>query len=469
VSTAATTAAPPAGGEAGDAGEIAAAEAAGTETAVAEGEVTEGEVTEGEVDEGAAAGAEIAEAMQPPPEEEAIQIVEEEIFAANFGAGDFEEGPLAEEDLDGGDPEVVDIDYQPDAPSGDDYRIRDYKIKFSPDVVMGGGGFASGLGVAAQLAIGFSDVLGNHHIQFSANVVGNLSDSDLFITYMNLKNRINWGVTLFQYRNDYLSFQDNAVLRLDREKYRGVEVFVQRPFSKFRRIELSMQSVIVNRTDSGSDDPLDSSLGIDFDGTRRFIRPEVALVTDNVLYGSTGPISGARTRLSVARSLGDLDFTTALFDLRKYINMRQRYVLAFRLMGASSFGETPQTFRVGGAYTVRGYDFEEFRGTNIGVLNAEFRFPLIEQLRFGWPLPLEFRGIRGNVFFDAGTGFNRVDGWQPFSSDGLFTLNQIKASYGFGARLNLGFLIMRFDIAQKTDMNSNIGSAVTTFSIGGDF
>ncbi len=383
---------------------------------------------------------------------------------AEFDEADLDEALDAEEPLD--------VSFRPEAPDGAGFTVRDYTIDFSPDTVIGAGAFAPGLGAAGQLAMGLSDVLGNHHIQLVANVFGDIADSDVFLTYMNLERRNNWGASIFQFRNDYLSFQDNAIVRIDREIYRGAEVFVRRPFSKFRRLELGLQGVSVDRGNFDSSIPdARSSLGIDFDGRVFFVRPEVAHVTDNVLFGSTGPISGARTRLSAARSFGDLQFTTLLADLRKYINVRQRYVFAFRAMGLSSFGKTPQSFRIGGPYTVRGYSFEQFRGFNVAVTNTEFRFPMVEYLALGWPLPLAFRNIRGALFFDAGAAFDRHDSFRAFDSSkgGLVALDDIHASYGLSARTNLGFLILRWDLAQRTDLTSNIGKSISTLAIGAEF
>ncbi len=375
------------------------------------------------------------------------------------------EGEDAEEDE-----EVVAITYRPPAPDGSTFKVRDYKVNFSPDVIAGAGGFAPGVGVAGQFALGLSDVLGNHHIQLSASVFGSVSESDLFLTYYNLERRSNWGVTLFQYRNDYLSFYDSAVLRADREMFRGVEGFVWRPFSKFRRMELGMQAAFVDRTlvDEGT---IDSGTGVEGITKERvfFLKPSVAFVTDTILYGSIGPIAGSRNRLSIAQSLGDLSYTTVGLDLRRYTNIRQRHTIALRLLGATSFGETPQSFSVGGPWTVRGWPFEAFHGTNIGVLNLEYRFPLVETFRFGI-LPLEFRGIVGVLFFDSGYAFNRHDDWQPFSSSGgMFSLEDTFASYGVGARVNLGFLILRWDLAQRTDLDQNIGSAISTLAVGAAF
>jgi outer membrane protein assembly factor BamA len=104
-------------------------------------------------------------------------------------------------------------------------------------------------------------------------------------------------------------------------------------------------------------------------------------------------------------------------------------------------------------------------------MNTEFRFPLIDQFRLGGPLPFEYRGVRGAVFFDAGTAFDRYDSLQPFTTEGkgLVRTEDLFASYGFGVRLNLGFLLMRYDAAQKTDLTENIGQMHHTVILGGEF
>ncbi|HWN83032.1 MAG TPA: DPP IV N-terminal domain-containing protein, partial [Candidatus Udaeobacter sp.] len=167
------------------------------------------------------------------------------------------------EDKDGeGEPEEdVAVTYRPPAPDGSTFKIKDYRVKFSPDVLAGVGGVAPGVGVAGQFALGFSDVLGNHRIQVLANFVSSISESDLFLTYLNLEHHNNWGVSVFQYRNDYLSFRDSAFLRTAHERYRGAEVFVSHPFSRFRRVEAGLEGSFVDR--SGFDDGQISGTGVD--------------------------------------------------------------------------------------------------------------------------------------------------------------------------------------------------------------
>jgi len=362
-------------------------------------------------------------------------------------------------------------------PDSTSFTYRKYRLRFSPDFVSANGLFASNIGLAAQTAIGFSDVLGNHRFVVGASVYGSLLDSDILLSYINLSRRTNFGVSLFQYRNDFFLFQRGDNDELVSQIYRGVELAVSRPFNLFRRLEFGLELIGVEErvftrsfyTGYGPSRYVD----LPGEGSHYFARPRAALVFDNVLYGSTGPISGRRSRLEAEQAVGGLKFTTLSADYRRYSNIRKRYVLAFRTVGITSFGEYPETFRVGGPYTLRGLEFGEERGTSIMLTNLEFRFPLIDYVKFGWPLPLSFGGIRGLMFFDAGAAWSNPRDFKPIGGDADrsgFYLNDVKASYGFGARMNfLGFLIARWDVAKNTDLRRGLGPWKGRFSLGAEF
>jgi Tol biopolymer transport system component len=365
-------------------------------------------------------------------------------------------------------------------PDSTAFTYRDYKLDFSPDFVAANGLFASSEGVAAQTAIGFSDVLGNHQIVVGASVYGSLADADLFMSYANLSRRTNWGVSLFQYRSDFVLAQpdQDGDTEYVSQIHRGLEFAVSRPFDRFRRLELSLgfqgiEERIFGSTFLSAAGPT-SYIDLPGDGGSRFlVRPSLALVTDNVVYGSTGPISGRRSRYEVDVAVGGVDFTTFFVDHRRYLNLRQRYVLALRGIGASSLGENPQGFRIGGSYTLRGYDFGAVSGENMLLANLEFRYPLIDFVKLGWPLPLAFQGIRGILFLDAGTAWDDNQSFKPIGGDpdrDGFYLNDIKASYGFGVRMNVfGFLIARWDLARKTDLDTTLGPWVGRFALGAEY
>ncbi|MBD3336698.1 MAG: BamA/TamA family outer membrane protein [Candidatus Eisenbacteria bacterium] len=371
--------------------------------------------------------------------------------------------------------EPVDVrevfDATQELPDSSGFTLRDYSPKFSVDYVSAGGYFASNVGLAAQSLLYFSDVLGNHNIVIGADVYGSFEDSNLLLQYYNLANRINWGVAAFQYRNDFFIFTARDEEEFTSQIYRGVEVSLQRPFSRFRRIELRLQGLNVDETvyrESFGDSPIFVQ---DSHEQLYYLSPGIALVKDNTLYGPTGPISGSRYRYSVDGAVGDLSYMTGILDHRRYFNISRRYAFAVRLVGASSHGRDPQHFRIGGPYTLRGYDYGELGGTRTAFANFEFRFPLIEQLRLGWPLPLEFRGIRGALFFDLGAAWTDSERFRAFgeTEEGRFRLDDLKASYGIGAALNMGFLVLRWDLAQATDLARGTKAARGEVSFGAEF
>ncbi|MCA9727320.1 MAG: PD40 domain-containing protein, partial [Candidatus Eisenbacteria bacterium] len=290
-----------------------------------------------------------------------------------------------------------------DLPDPASFKVERYRPRFSADYVTANGFFADNVGLAAQSLLQFSDILGNQIILVGANVYGSLQDSDLFLGYTNLRRRTNWSVSAFQYRNDFYIFTAQETDDFVTQIYRGANLTLQRPFNRFRRAEFSFSGLAVSEDvyRGGFYNP-DGDLVVAESGTRFYVEPGVALVHDNTLYGYTGPISGGRDRVSLDVAAGDLEFRSWIGDVRRYYNLRQQYALALRVLGATSDGRDPQYFRIGGPYTLRGYDYGQFRGTKLAMANVEFRFPLIEQLRLGWPLPLALQGVRGALFFDVG-------------------------------------------------------------------
>jgi hypothetical protein len=351
------------------------------------------------------------------------------------------------------------------------FEVKKYKPKFSADYLSANGFFASNVGLAAQSVLQFSDVLGNQVILVGADVYGSLNDSNLLLEYINLKNRTNWGLSAFQFRNDFFIFtaqEGDFVSQI----YRGVDLTLQRPFSRFRRAEFSLQGLAVSQEVYAESFNQGSISGYDpvQHGILYYVQPGVALVEDNTLYGYTGPISGGRDRFGFDIAVGDLRFRTYLGDVRRYLNIRHRYALAVRLVGAVSEGRDPQFFRIGGPYTVRGYDYGQFGGWKVAMTNLEFRFPLIEQLRLGWPLPLSLQGVRGALFFDAGAAWRDNRKFKPIESHGgAFRLRDVAASYGLSTSINLGFSVVKWDLAWPTDLSRNLGKPRGSISFGLDY
>jgi outer membrane protein assembly factor BamA len=247
--------------------------------------------------------------------------------------------------------------------------------------------------------------------------------------------------------------------------YRGLQGFVSRPFSKFSRVEFSGRGVAVSRT------VFNQAFNSGFVTTQEtgsellyYAGPEIALVSDNVVYGYFGPVHGRRMRISSEQAFGDIQFNTTIGDYRKYFSLGRTTVFAVRAIGGASVGNTPQVFRLGGPETLRGIDYGDAQGSRLALANLELRFPLVETLRLGWPLRVGLGGIGGVLFFDVGGAW--YEDVRVFR-DGH--LDDFTAGYGLGFRLGLGYFALKYDISQQTDLRRRLGGSRNYFSIGVDF
>ena len=360
------------------------------------------------------------------------------------------------------------------------FKKRKYSPRFGLDFIGGNAGYSTQFGLVGSSVLSFSDILNDHKILVGANVFGSLADANLLLQYTNLSRRVNWSVAAFQYSYDLLrGYQGPWLSQVTTQINRGVQLYFSRPFSKFNRFEIGIQGV--NRSRELVD------VSFNYFGIRRtrrgslgnvyFIQPTAALVTDHTLYGITGPIAGARGRVEVTPTFGELQFTRVFVDYRAYFNVLQRYAFAFRLYGMSSDGRDQELYPFGGPFDFRGADYWSVWGSKVALVNAEFRFPLIEVLAMGWPLPLAFQEIRGSLFVDAGSAWdqttsstqaNQYAGYPNVGQfvDGRLVRNNglgpgtmeelaggpLAVAYGIGMRARVGFLILKFDIARQFDL-----------------
>ena len=194
--------------------------------------------------------------------------------------------------------------------------------------------------------------------------------------------------------------------------------------------------------------------------------PGLSLVHDNTLYGSTGPMSGWRGIYHIRKSfaLEELEYLTNYLDLRSYTLFSKRYSLALRVNAAISTGNNPDRFSLGGYYGVRALD-TNISGERKVLTSAELRFPFFDYINLAFPIPLGLQNIRGSIFADAGSVWDHDEVFQGMK-DGK--LNDIKLGYGFGPRLNLGYFVLKFDIAWQSDL-SEISKPLYYLSLTEDF
>lgn len=370
-----------------------------------------------------------------------------------------------------------------------DYVINDYKIRFSPDIVYGNAGYSQFFGVQGNAILSLSDVLGNHRIDIYTNLFYDLRNSDYQLGYFYLPRRTDVGVGAFHYT---YFFQTSFSIVRDRNF--GLNLFLSRPFDRYRRLDLSLTYLGVDRSDI--------TYGVDL-SKRRVLVSGLQYVKDTALWGYTGPTNGQRTSLSLLYSpnIGDtsLDFQTVSFDYRKYFKLGEEYNFVFRVSGGSSFGDNAQKFFLGGMDNwinrdfkdgslrvdnlddiyfssfetpLRGTSYYEQIGTKFFLTNVEFRFPFVRYFIMGVP-PLFFSNIRGAIFYDMGAAWTDNDQFRFFrkesSNDILPSLDTPIAGFGTGIRVNLGIFLLRYDLAWRTDLNKTSAKARSYFSLGAEF
>ena len=211
--------------------------------------------------------------------------------------------------------------------------------------------------------------------------------------------------------------------------------------------------------------------------TDKILQPTLSFVHDSAYYGYYGPVTGSRLILQYAPAipLGDaLSRQTSVLDYRRYWLPARRNTFAFRLLAAASTGRDERAFVLGGPFSLRGYDFYDYRttthlaGPRIVMANFEYRLPLLDAIFFGWPAQWGFGPIGATLFFDVGAAWD--DTFQPFGHDaaGDWGFQDLRGDYGIGIRTALGFLPLKFDWARRTDLRG-VGRTEFHFSIGPEF
>ena len=238
------------------------------------------------------------------------------------------------------------------------------------------------------------DVVGNHQVSISAYSVS--SFESYFAEYLNRAHRWQWGTAFFSQQLFFVDYF-TASQRLERAyKINQLGGFLRYPFSLFSRIDFG-----VGMTDEDTYRLIPREDTREFDTiTADFTEPyvSVGLSWDSIRYKGYGPQRGALLDLTYDTIFNQSD--TYSLDFRAYRELTARSLIALRVMGNYSDGDTPRLFTLGGNNLLRGdYDYYEFVGTKRVLTQLEWRFPLIDILRGPG---FDFRNIRGAVFAEAG-------------------------------------------------------------------
>ncbi|MBN2104344.1 PD40 domain-containing protein [bacterium] len=398
-----------------------------------------------------------------------------------------------------------------------EYITKDYKIRFTPDVITGGAGYSQFWGLQGSSMIVFSDLLGNHQISLYTDLFYNFKNSNFQVGYFYLPRRVDIGGAVFHfsypyYYSYYELTERGYELRYEyiRTRNYGLSLASSRPFDRYRRMDANVTFLGIDQ-ERVAIDPLalywqtgkyEKELGVI--SRRRVVLMNLGYTTDTVLWGTVGPINGGRSNIQftyspLIRESTGLDFWTVRGDVRRYLRLGRDYTFALRLAGGMSGGKNQQHFFLGGMSNwinyqynrssvaelsmeelfffssfetpLRGFRYYEMIGTRFMLANVEFRFPLIRYLILGWPLPLGFQNVRGVLFTDLGSAWDVNKAWKPVSRTymGDLKLNDLKAGFGFGFRLNMGFLLIRYDAAWNTNIDNTSNKPMHYFTLGAEF
>ncbi|MBK6878610.1 MAG: PD40 domain-containing protein [Ignavibacteria bacterium] len=354
------------------------------------------------------------------------------------------------------------------------FKIKKYKVKFTPDLVYGNAAYTSFYGFQGLAQIALSDLLGDHRIVIQTSMVIDLKNSDYAVGYYYLPKRTDFGLYLFHTAR----FVSYGVTPFNSFLYRyrtiGGTLSASYPISRFKRIDAQLTGEYI--TQENLDYTLEPS------ESKTLFIPSFSLIHDNTVYGYTSPVSGTRYNFTLMASpkLGQdgIGFGSLLGDLRTYLKLGDGYTFVTRVTGGASFGPNPQRFFIGGmanwinydyenttipiediqdfafsspGLPLRGFNYDRLSGSKYAILNAELRFPLLRYLVFG-ALPLGFANVEGVAFVDAGTAWSDNLELTKKLPDGREVTKDLLLGTGLGARINLlGFPFM-FDVAWSYNM-----------------
>ncbi len=327
-----------------------------------------------------------------------------------------------------------------------------YHPKLSFDIAQSAVAYDNIAGSVGGLQMAMSDMLGNHQYYFllsnTATTKSNFLKSFNFgVTYFNRVRRLNWGVGIFHFYNEYA---DDYYGYVAERNYGGI-FLASYPISRYRRIESSLSIRRVDKQTLLPNGPRATSASVG-----------LSYIKDTSIWDPSGPVDGTRLNISASQAIdvGKLRTFNSIYgiDFRKYFRLGAHSAYASRLLYLRSFGEDPDRYYLGGSWSLRGYPLRFLYGKNLFLMNNELRFPLLNELSLGFPIgSMQFSYIRGALFFDLGNAWENQ-------------FNQMYGSFGFGFRVPLGYLtVLRFDFARRTDFRTVSKKFNFDFFFGWDF
>ena len=408
------------------------------------------------------------------------------------GYGDFEvefsRQQLVKPNPDASEKEVEEEKYDAESIVDTSFAEKDYKIKFTPDLILGNPGYSTYWGFQGVAQVLFSDVLGDHQIYIQANLLLDLKNSDILVGYYYLPESIDYSISAFT-QSDYATRSDYYIYRF---RNWGLTGGASYPFDRYNRLDFQLSLMNTSMENIETDDS-------PYNISRTLIVPELQYVHDDVQYGYFyAPVSGSRYNLT-ARATPDIggngiSFMTFKMDYRRYFRLNELMSFAIRGSAGKSFGSNPQTFYLGGTTNwinvrlkdgilpldepqdyafmefvmpMRGVMINEASGSQYFLTNTEFRFPLV----MAWLPGMIFQNFMGALFLDVGGAWEGdISNFKSttVSDDDKTIPNDLLMSTGLGIRSFVLGLPLKLDISWQ-HLHWNWSKPYYMVSLGFDF
>lgn len=354
-----------------------------------------------------------------------------------------------------------------------------YKPRFTLDAIYFGLAWSNYGGFGGFAIFSVSEYMGIHRFQGLVDFLTDSGSSNYYLDYTFLKYRLIWQAGLFRSSSYFsiLNLMDLTTLnnliydpnQFTQSLYRfGGYAKAVYPWTNFLKNDLGIEIFRyeeIFRTLNNLERPNIST---------NVFAVSTSLVFNNALYSYYGPLKGTYLGISDRQTLnltgGDYVYNSVTLDVRQYLNFFERYVLAMRFMGGAVSGPQKDFFpwRIGGPFTMRGYDFLTIQGIYTFLVNLELRFPLIDYIIMGFPVPWALRGFTAVAFIDTGGAFNDFNTFKWYD-DQNNTLKDLKLSYGIGLRVLLvPGILLRFDWATPWDFKNTLSTRFN-FSLGYEY
>ncbi len=411
-------------------------------------------------------------------------------------------------------------------------KLFNYRLKFSADYIVSGinnnilitryqpytGGAGpiqlnNGNDINWAFRVGVSDLMEDIKFVGGYRLGTSLSDKDAFISFHNLRKKVDWGVTYYRsVVTGDIGITGSSLPYIGRTNTNLYQFNVTYPFDETK----SLRAILGYRSDKlfvKASDPL--SL-LPLEEHTKYALSRLEYVYDNSLNPAQNIWKGLRYKFYMDFNLPMTDGVSKKFnfnfgfDGRKYVEIYRNFIWAGRLAADFSWGEQKIIYYLGGvdgginpkfnnsnppaadqtyafqslAVNMRGFNQNVANGNNAIVFNSEFRLPVFATF-LNRPLNNAFlRNFQLTQFIDLGTAWNgKFNGIERPSTvyqgdpnnPGPVTV-RVKAGgigpfvggYGFGARSTLLGYFMKADLAWEMKGIFK-GKPMFYFALGLDF